>query len=66
MPDIPDEVSLLWIAKFLGEAPSVIYKLNREGQGPSSRKLQGKYIVSKAAFLAWLVTREQQGKHGKQ
>lgn len=54
MEDIPDEVSLLWIAKFLGEPPSAIYKLNQEGQGPPSKKMQGKYVVTKPALLAWL------------
>ena len=56
MPDIPHEVSLLWIAKFLGEPPNVIYKLNREGQGPPSKKLNGKYVVEKPALLYWLAT----------
>lgn len=58
MPEIPDQVSLLWIAKFLGMAPAKIYKLNAEGHGPAVKFESGQYLVSKAALLLWLSTRK--------
>lgn len=58
MMDIPDEVNLLWIASFLGEPPAKIYKLNREGKGPQSRKVGGTYVVRKASLLFWLASRK--------
>jgi hypothetical protein len=66
MQEIPDEVSLIWIARFLGEPPSAIYKLNREGQGPLSEKKLGQYVVKKPALLAWLANQNWKGKYGKQ
>jgi hypothetical protein len=59
MNEIPDEMNLLWIAKFLGEPSSQIYKLNKEGKGPTARKVGRTYIVRKASFLAWLAARER-------
>jgi hypothetical protein len=54
LQNIPDEVSLLWIAKFLGLPPSRIYELRRSGLGPPCEKLCGRYVVTKPALIAWL------------
>ncbi len=59
MNEIPDEMNLLWIAKFLGEPASQIYKLNKEGKGPIAKRSGRTYIVRKASFLSWLATRER-------
>lgn len=57
--EIPDEMNLLWIARFLGEPSSQIYKLNKEGKGPIAKKSGRTYVVRKASFLSWLATRER-------
>lgn len=60
MSEIPNEMSLLWIAKFLGEPPTNIYKLNQSGNGPVGRKIGNRYVISKAAFLLWLSNRPRE------
>jgi hypothetical protein len=54
MQEIPDEVSLLWIANFMGKSPNEIYKLKNAGLGPAGNKEKGRYRVSKASLLQWL------------
>jgi hypothetical protein len=54
MQEIPDEVSLMWIANFTGKSPNEIYKLKNAGLGPAGSKINGRYRVSKASLLLWL------------
>lgn len=58
--DIPDEVTLHWIAKFLGIPVSRIYELNKAGLGPHCTKKKGRYVVAKKSLLLWL---SQVGNH---
>lgn len=57
MQEIPDEMSLLWIANFTGTPPNELYRLNRAGLGPVGKKVNGRYRVSKASLLVWLATK---------
>lgn len=54
MLEIPDEVSLLWIANFTGKSPNEMYKLKNAGLGPVGNKVNGRYRVSRASLLLWL------------
>lgn len=54
MQEIPDEVSLLWIANFTGKSPNEIYKMKHDGLGPVGNKVNGRYRVTKASLLLWL------------
>jgi hypothetical protein len=61
MPEIPEEMNLMWIAKFLGMAPREMYELNNAGLGPVTKKKKNQYIVTRKAFIIWLATRQTKG-----
>lgn len=54
--DIPEEVTLHWVAKFLGIPIAQIYKMRNAGQGPHCTKRKGRYLVTKQSLLVWLST----------
>lgn len=61
MQEIPEEMNLMWIAKFLGMAPQKMYELNKDGLGPAAKKKKHQYVVTRKAFLIWLATRQSKG-----
>ena len=56
LQDIPDEVTLHWVAKYLGIPIAQIYKMRNAGKGPHCTKRNGRYVVTKQSLLLWLST----------